>query len=519
MPKREPFDAASARLKTLVAHALLRAVFALLRTPAASEPKRSHECERGTHECVRHGASSSPLVGRRPMGTPLKTPVQVTDPERRATGGVKIMLLAALILTSWSCSKAKEEEAPESAVPVQVSAVARDSIDRIVTASAILYPVDQAAVMPKISAPVKTFHVKRGDHVSKDQLLAVLENKDLQAAVGDSRGGYQQAQSLLRTTSAATIPEDTNKAQQDVQAAKQAMEAAQKVYESRRQLFDQGALARRLVEEANVAYVQARSQYEIALKHLQTVESVGRVEQVKSAEAQVESAKAKYEGAEAQLSYSEIRSPIAGIVADRPLYAGEMASAGAPLVTVVNISRVIARANIPVGQAASVKAGDRANISQTDAQLQAAGKVTVVSPAVDPNSTTVEVWVEAENPGERLKPGATVRVDIHAETIKNAIVIPTAALLPSAEGGVQVLVVGADSKAHEKKVEVGVREPEKVQILKGVAVGEKVITVGGVGLEDGAKVTLAGAGEDKGDKGNKDEKPEKPEKPEQPESK
>jgi len=55
--------------------------------------------------------------------------------------------------------------------------------------------------------------------------------------------------------------------------------------------------------------------------------------------------------------------------------------------------------------------------------------------------------------------------------------------------------------------------------LKGVAVGEKVITVGGVGLEDGAKVTLAGAGEDKGDKGNKDEKPEKPEKPEQPESK
>src|ERR1022692_1275520 len=250
--------------------------------------------------------------------------------EPRPEGSVKMLLLAILILMNCSCSKPKEEEAPEPAVPVQVSEVKQDSIDRIVTASAILYPVDQAAVMPKISAPVKIFHVKRGDHVSKDQLLAVLENKDLQAAVGDSKGGYQQAQSLLRTTSAATIPEDTNKAQQDVQAAKQAMEAAQKVYESRKQLFDQGALARRLVEEANVAYVQARSQYEIALKHLQTVESVGRVEQVKSAEAQVESAKAKYEGAEAQLSYSEIRSPIAGIVADRSLYAGEMASAGTP---------------------------------------------------------------------------------------------------------------------------------------------------------------------------------------------
>ncbi|MGD0297134.1 MAG: efflux RND transporter periplasmic adaptor subunit [Bryobacteraceae bacterium] len=427
-----------------------------------------------------------------------------------------LLLVAILILTNCSCSKPKEEEPPEPAVPVQVSEVKQDSIDRIVSASAILYPVDQAAVMPKISAPVKIFHVKRGDHVSKDQLLAVLENKDLQAAVGDSKGAYQQAQSAYRTTASATVPEDTNKAQQELQAAKQAVEAAQKVYESRKQLFDQGALARRLVEEANVAYVQASSQYKIALRHLEAVESVSRVEQVKGAEAQVESAKARYEGAEAQFSYSEIRSPIAGIVADRSLYAGEMASPGTPLVTIVNISRVIARANIPVGQAASVKVGNPAVITQTDAQLQATGKVTVVSPAVDPSSTTVEVWVEADNPGERLKPGATVRVDIHAETVKNAIVIPIAALLPSAEGGVQVLVVGSDSKAHEKKVEVGIREPDKVQIVKGVAVGEKVITVGGVGLEDGAKVTLKAAGEDKGDK---DEKPEQPEKPEKPEAK
>ncbi|HLK18189.1 MAG TPA: efflux RND transporter periplasmic adaptor subunit [Bryobacteraceae bacterium] len=411
-----------------------------------------------------------------------------------------MLLTAALVLIVCSCSKPKEAEPPESPAPVQVTEVKQDSIDRIVTASAVLFPVDQASVMPKISAPVKVFHVKRGDHVAKDQLLAVLENKDLQAAVGDSKGAYQQAQSAYRTTASATVPEDTNKAQQDLQAAKQAMEAAQKVYESRKQLFDQGALARRLVEEANVTFVQARSQYEIAKKHLEATESVSRVEQVKGAEAQVESAKAKYEGAEAQLSYSEIRSPIAGIVADRPLYAGEMASAGAPLLTVVNISRVIARANVPVGQAASVKVGNPATISQTDAQLETSGKVTVVSPAVDPNSTTVEVWVEADNPGERLKPGATVRVDIHAETVKDAIVIPTSAILPSAEGGVQVLVAGADSKAHEKKIEVGIREPDKVQILKGLSVGEKVITVGGVGLEDGAKVTLKTAEDDKSEK-------------------
>ena len=134
---------------------------------------------------------------------------------------------------------------------------------------------------------------------------------------------------------------------------------------------------------------------------------------------------------------------------------------------------------------------------------------------MDPNSTTIEVWVEAINAGERLKPGATVRVDIHAETVKGAVVVPTDALLPSAEGGVQVVVVGADSKAHEKKVEVGIREAGKVQIVKGVDAGEKVVVVGGVGLEDGAKVQVKAAGEEekseKGEKPDKDEdKAEKP---------
>jgi len=414
-----------------------------------------------------------------------------------------LILLAYITITG--CSSTPKQAETEPVVPVQVAEVKRDSIQRIVTAQAILFPVDQASVMPKISAPVKTFYVKRGDHVAKGQLLAVLENRDLAAAVGDNKGVYQQAQSALRTTAAATVPEESNKAQQDALAAKQAMDAAQKVYESRKQLFDQGALARRLVDEANVAYVQARSTYEIAQKHLQAQQSVSRVEQVKSAEAQVESAKSKYEGAEAQLSYSEIRSPIAGTIADRPLFAGEMASAGTPVITVMNISRVIARANVPVAQAVALKAGAPATISQTDADIQGAGKITVVSPAVDPNSTTVEVWVEAANPGERFKPGATVRVEIIAETIKDAIVVPPAALLPSAEGGVQAMVVGADSTAHEKKIEVGVRETDKVQIVKGLDAGEKVIIVGGVGLEDKAKVKVVAAGE--GEKPGKDEKP------------
>src|SRR5207244_10195558 len=124
--------------------------------------------------------------------------------------------------------------------------------------------------------------------------------------------------------------------------------------------------------------------------------------------------------------------------------------------------------------------------------IEVPGRVTVVSPAVDPNSTTIEVWVEAANPGERLRPGVTVKVSIVAETIKETVVIPPSAVLPSQEGGNIAMVVGADSTAHERKIDIGVREPDKVQVLKGLQPGEKVVTVNGLGLQDGAKVQIGG---------------------------
>ena len=297
----------------------------------------------------------------------------------------KLVLFLALIALA-GCTKPKEEETEASPAPVQVVEVKRDSIQRVVSGDGILYPVDQASVVPKVSAPIKTFYVRRGDQVTKGQLLATLENRDLEAAVAENKQLYDQAQATQRSTTAAQLPEDINKSQQDVTTAKESMDAAQRVYDSRKQLVEQGALARRLADEAFVTYVQARSQYEVATKHLQALENVSRPEQTKGVEAQTQAAKARYEAAQAQLSYSEVRSPIAGIIADRPLYAGEMAAAGAPLLTVMDMSRVIARANIPVGQASALKVGDSATIAQTDAAIEAEGKVTVVSPATTPTA-------------------------------------------------------------------------------------------------------------------------------------
>jgi len=177
------------------------------------------------------------------------------------------------------------------------------------------------------------------------------------------------------------------------------------------------------------------------------------------------------------------------------MYAGEMASPSTPLLTVMDISQVIARANVPADQLKFLKIGNDATITASDSSAELHGKVTVISPALDANSTTAEVWVQASNPKEALKPGSSAEVSIVAETVANAIVIPLAGILPTDEGSIRVLIFGADSLAHERSIETGVRQADKVQVLKGVEEGENVIVVGGLGLKDKSKVRIEKTGE------------------------
>jgi HlyD family secretion protein len=399
-------------------------------------------------------------------------------------------LLLLILLLLESCSKTPEAAPAETSVPVQVATVKRDALQEVVTAGAVLYPFRQANIIPKISAPVQRFLAQRGDHVQEGQLLAVLESSDLKAAASESEALYHQAQATYQGTTASTMPDDLTKAQSDVAYARESLDAAKRLLENRQALLRQGALAQKMVDDADVAMVQARSQFETAQQHLKSLQTVGQSEQLKSARAQMEAAQAHYQSAQAQAAYAEVRSPISGVVSDRALNLGEMASSGSAVFSIVDISRVVARANIPVHQAALIHVGKSATISGPGGELS--GKVTVVSPAVDPSTTTVEIWVEAANTHEKLTPGITVKISIHAGEIRNTLVVPAAALLNSDEGGEKVMVAGSDSLAHEQKVDVGVRSGDDVQILSGVKEGDKVIVDGALGLEDKAKIQLGG---------------------------
>ncbi|MES1257832.1 MAG: efflux RND transporter periplasmic adaptor subunit [Acidobacteriota bacterium] len=399
---------------------------------------------------------------------------------------------AVFFLLLASCGKGKEKAAEtEAPTPVQVEEARRGPIDHIISADAVLYPIDQASVTSRIGAPLRRVLVNRGDHVKAGQLVAELESRDLAAAASEGKSQLDQAQANYLASTGATMLDEKTKSQADLAYAQQSLEAAKKVYENRVELVKQGALAQKLADDARVAMVQAQSQFDTVQRHLQTLNSTGQREQTRSAQAQVDAAKAHLESLNAQLSYAQIRSPIAGVVADRPVYPGEMAASGTPIVAIVDISQIVARANVPVKEALSIKVGSPATIPGPDGDI--AGKVIVVSPAVNPSTTTVEVWVQAPNPGEKLKPGGTVHVAIRAETLKDVILVPAAALLNFEEGGLKVMVVGSDNLAQERRITTGVRQGDNVQIATGLREGEKVVVSGGLGLEDKAKVKIVEA--------------------------
>jgi len=419
------------------------------------------------------------------------------------------MATIATVLLLSACSQSTKEKDPT--VAVESALVKQKTIQHTISTEAILFPIHQAALVPKINAPVRKFYVNRGSHVRSGQLLAVLENRDLVAGAQQSQGEYEQAQASFVTTTVAGVPEEVQKAELDDHAAKQNLEAEQKVYESRQNLFKQGALPRKELDQAGVSLTTARNQYEIAHKHLQALLAVSKQQELKSAAGQLEAAKGKYFGAATQLSYSEIRSPIKGVITDRPLYPGEMVAAGTALLTVMDVSEVIAKAHIPQTDAALLSVGNPATITVPVTGEELKGRVTVVSPALDPNSTTVEIWIQAPNPKERLKPGTSVQTSVTTKAVPDALVMPNTALLTEPDGSTSVMVVGNDGRAHPHDVKTGISNGNDLQIVEGLKLGDRVITTGAYGLPDNTLVRLAQLDEQNPEtaKGQKDEQDDK----------
>ena len=288
--------------------------------------------------------------------------IEKKDVGRARSQPVRCLCVAAALIPLALAPGCKKEAAPEAEVAVQAAHPEQGPIAAQIVADAVLTPVAQAAIDPKISAPVSKFLVERGARVKAGQLLAVLENKDLTAAAMDNKGSYMAAQAAFDTATKATAPEDMLKAQSDLDQAKANLDLDQSIVKSRKQLFSEGAIPGRDLDTAQATLVQAQAAYDAAVKHLDSMKSVSHAAALESAQGQLTSAEGRLKGADAQVGYSEIRSPIDGVVTERPLFAGETATAGTPLITVMETSTLIAKAHVALSQAQQLKVGEEADV-------------------------------------------------------------------------------------------------------------------------------------------------------------
>ncbi len=397
---------------------------------------------------------------------------------------------AGAVALTAGCSK---EAAPETQVTVQAEHPEVGTIAEQVHADAVLAPRDQAAIAPKITAPVKKFYVQRGQRVHAGQLLVVLENNDLKAAAMDNQGAYEAAQAAYVTATRSQVPEETQKAESDLAQAKANLDLQQSIVNSRKKLFAEGAIPGRDLDTAEAALVQAKAAYAAASIHLKALKSYTHAAALKAAQGQLTSAEGKLQGAQAQVGYSEIRSPINGVVTDRPLFDGETATAGTAVVTVMETSTLIAKTHLSQAMAQQLKLGSPAKVTVPGLEAPVPATVSMISPALDPGSATIEVWLKINNKSGALKPGTPVKVSIAGHPVEHALTIPLSAVLTADNGKKSVMVVASDGTAQPKPVQLGVSNGEDVQVLSGLTPADTVITSGSFGLDKGTKVKIGPA--------------------------
>ena len=408
---------------------------------------------------------------------------------------ITLLCAALFIALLQACGKSNDTDTA-AAVTVQAEHPEIGEISERVIANATLSPVAQAAISPKITAPVRTFYVQRGSKVKAGQLLAVLENRDLSAQALDNKGQYAAAQASFDMQTKAQVPEDYHKAELDLAQAKAQLDLQRLIVSARQKLLAEGAIPGRDYDTAAAALVQAQATYDVAQNHLDSLKAVSRTASLQQAAGQLSSAKGKYLAAEAQVSYSEVRSPIRGIVTDRPLFPGETTNSGSTLITVMDTSFLLAKVHLSQTVAQRLKVGDSASVIVPGTDKPVPAKIYLVSPALDPGSTTVEVWLRIGNRAGKFKAGTPVGTSIKGRTLAKTVKVPLSAVLTAADGSKSVMAVGSDGVAHRRAVELGISDGEDVQVTQGLDGSETVITTGAYGLDEGTKVKVGKASED-----------------------
>jgi RND family efflux transporter MFP subunit len=379
-----------------------------------------------------------------------------------------LLALALLALASPACKSDHPASAGQPPAGGEAGAVrqvraaraAERQLGRNVTLTGTLAAFDQATLSAKAPGRVRSITVEVGRLVRRGQIVAQLEAQDYQLRVEQAEAALAEARTRLGLPPEGTDDRVDAELIGTVRQARAAMYEAQARRDRAARLLAEGKVAAAEHESAEAAFKTALERFHTA------------VEEVRTHQALLAQRRSELALARQQLAATDIRAPFEGTVHEKRASVGDDLAAGAPIVTVVKMNPLRLRAEVPEGEAESVRPGDRVIVRVEGGAHDYEGRVRRLSPTTSDQNRVIVVEAEVTNDGA-LRPGAAVSAEIEAGAGPAAVAVPAGAVITSA-GGEKVLTI-ENGKATERPVTTGRRDAEWIEILTGLNPGDAVV--------------------------------------------
>ncbi|HXF39962.1 MAG TPA: efflux RND transporter periplasmic adaptor subunit [Blastocatellia bacterium] len=389
--------------------------------------------------------------------------------------------LLSLIVVAESCSRTSGKQVDNVAarpVAVRMIPVEQKQLRRNVESVGSLFPLDEVTVSSEVEGRVEQVLVDVGDHVTAGQTIVKVVPTELQLTLDQQRATLQQARARLGLPENVEDVKDVREAAEVKKAAADLADARQK-YERAKTLFEQGLLPKQSFDEAESRNNAARAAYDL---------SVQGVQNLRAALAQSRAAAAL---AQKKVGDSIIRAPFAGQIRERSVTQGQYLKVQTPVMVIVNVDPMRVRLRVPEKMAAWVKTGQEVTVTvEAYPGRSFTGKISRINPSVDQQTRAFEVEALIVNHEALLKPGFFVKASIPSSFVVDSLFVPEDALL-YVYGVYKVFVIDGNT-VKEKEVKIGERSGSEVEILEGLAQGDRIaVATKGQELKEGAVVEIA----------------------------
>ncbi|WP_296620029.1 efflux RND transporter periplasmic adaptor subunit [Marivirga sp.] len=264
--------------------------------------------------------------------------------------------------------------------------------------------------------------------------------------------------------------------------------------------FDEGEYVKegKLLVQTNVADLRANlqrlkytaqlnSETENRQKQLLEKEAISK-EEYDIAFTNLKTTQAEIDALEAEIDKSRIRAPFSGFIGLRYVSEGSYITPTSQIASLYNVDPIKIEFSVPSRYSGLVKKGSKITFTSEAENLDREATVYAIEPQIDPVTRTLSARAQTANPDNSLIPGQFIRINLSLENRENAILIPTTAIMPKANGHTVFII--KDGRAHLKDVELGARTANRVEILKGISEGDTVAIAGVPQLKDRAEIEI-----------------------------